>query len=102
MLQEAHVVGLAVEGVAVVGACVGVEVGPGDGVRLHATGQSRTGGLVLPEKPYRHRQYGEASAGGACTETRSELCMLHEAQLVGMAVEVLRLWNGLARLSVLQ
>ena len=38
MLQEAHVVGLAVEGVAVVGACVGVEVGAGDGVRLHANG----------------------------------------------------------------
>ena len=28
--------------------------------------------------------------------------MLHEAQFVGMAVEVLRLWNGLSRLSVLQ
>ncbi len=28
--------------------------------------------------------------------------MLHEAQLVGVAAEVLRLWNGLSRLSVLQ
>ena len=38
MLHEAHMVGVAVEGVAVVGACVGVEVGAGDGARLHANG----------------------------------------------------------------